>query len=383
MLRRTTPAARLLAPVLLALLAGTRPAVAQSGYVQTNLVSDVPGLAATLDPQLKNSWGMSFSPAGPFWVSNAGTGTSTLYNGAGTKLGLVVNIPGPGGGVPGVPTGQTFNTTGAFALPNGANANFLFAGATGTISAWNGAAGTTAVTVVNGFPSSSYTGIAVSGSGATARLYAANFGAGRVDVFDGAFNPVAGGFTDANVPAGYVPYNVQNVGGSIIVTYALKDPTTGQEVVGAGNGYVDVYDTSGALVRRLASGGALDAPWGMALAPAGFGRFGGDLLIGNFGDGTINAFDPTTGAALGALLGTDGRPLVNEGLWGIAFGNGGAAGSPDALYFAAGINDEADGLFGRITATPEPGSLALMAAGVGLLAVVGARRARRDAAGMG
>ncbi len=367
------------AAALAALAAVARPADAQSVYGQTNLVSDVPGLARTLDPLLKNPWGVAFSATGPFWVSNAGTGTSTLYNSAGVKQALVVTIPGPTAGVPSVPTGQAFNGTGAFALPNGASASFIFAGATGTISAWNGAAGANAVTMVNGFPGAAYTGIAVGGSGASARLYAANFGAGRVDVFDGSFAPLAGGFADPTIPAGYAPFNVQSVGGTVVVTYALKDPVTGLSIPGAGAGYVNVFDAGGTLVRRLSSGGALNAPWGMALAPAGFGTLGGTLLVGNFGDGIINAYDPLTGAPRGVVAGADGAPLVNTGLWEIAFGNGGNGGDRNVLYFAAGINNEENGLFGGIAVIPEPGSLALVAVGLALVAAGGARRARRGA----
>lgn len=379
---RSTPSrwAAIAAPAAVGALLLVAPprAGAQSAYGQTNLVSDVPGLARTLDPLLQNPWGVSFSPTGPFWVSNAGTGTSTLYNGAGVKQALVVTIPGPTGSVPSVPTGQVFNGAGAFQLANGSNATFLFAGATGTISGWNGAAGATAITMVNGFPGSAYTGIAIAGTGASARLYAANFGAGRVDVFDGAFNAIPGGFNDPNIPAGYAPFNVHTVGGSIVVTYALKDPITGRSLPGAGAGYVDRFDANGAFVQRLVSGGALNAPWGVALAPAGFGTLGGSLLVGNFGDGTINAFDPVTGLARGTITGANGAALVNSGLWEITFGNGGAGGDANALYFTAGINDERNGLFGSIAVIPEPGTLALVGAGFGLVAAGAARRRRRE-----
>ena len=366
--------------LLLALAAATLPtAAARAQYAQTNLVSDIPGLALHTDAQLKNPWGISFSPTSPFWVSDAGTGVSTLYNGSGVKQALVVTIPGPGGGVPGVPTGQVFNNAASFQLPNGTNATFIFASATGTIAGWNGAAGATAVTEVNGFPGASFTGLAIAGSGASARLYAANFGTGRVDVFDGSFAPLtlAGAFADPTLPPGYAPFNVQNVGGNIVVTYALKDPVTGRDIPGAGHGFVDVFDQNGALIRRVATDGVLDSPWGVALAPASFGPFGGALLVGNFGDGTIHAFDFFTGAMLGQMTDASGAPIVNDHLWGIAFGNNGAGSNPNALYFAAGIDDEQHGLFGTLTATPEPGSFLLLATGLGAL-LVGAERKRKS-----
>ena len=366
--------------LLLALAAATLPnATARAQYAQTNLVSDIPGLALHTDAQLKNPWGISFSPTSPFWVSDAGTGVSTLYNASGVKQALVVTIPGPGGGVPGVPTGQVFNNAASFQLPNGANATFIFASATGTIAGWNGAAGPTAVTEVNGFPGSSFTGLAIAGSGSTARLYAANFGTGQIDVFNGSFAPVTvpGAFTDPTLPPGYAPFNVQNVGGNVVVTYALKDPVTGRDVPGAGHGFVNVFDQNGALIRRVATDGVLDSPWGVALAPASFGPFGGALLVGNFGDGTIHAFDFFTGAMLGQMTDATGAPIVNDHLWGIAFGNNGAGSNPNALYFAAGIDNEQHGLFGTLTATPEPGSLLLLATGLGAL-FVGAGRRRRE-----
>jgi uncharacterized protein (TIGR03118 family) len=370
----TRPLSRLtlLATVAVASLTTT---TAKAQYVQTNLVSNIPGLAANTDSQLRNPWGISFGPTTPFWISDANAGVSTLYNGLGVKQALVVTIPGPGGSVPGVPTGQVFNSTGAFAMTGG-TARFMFASATGNIAAWNPGLGSAAANVVLGPQGSSYTGLAIGGSGESARLYAANFGLGRVDVFDGSFAAVGGGFVDPTLPAGYSPFNVQNVGGNIVVTYAIFDPATGEDLDGAGHGIVDVYDANGTLLRRVATMGALNSPWGVALAPTAFGPFGGALLVGNLGDGTINAFDFFTGMMLGTISDINGNPLVNDGLWGITFGNGQATADPNSLYIAAGINDEQDGLFARITATPEPGSLVLLATGLGVV-LIGVRRRTR------
>jgi len=367
-------ATRRLSRLLLALAGvATLATPASAQYVQTNLVSNISGLAIHTDPQLQNPWGISFGAASPFWVSDNGTGVSTLYNGLGVKQGLVVSIPLPSG-APSAPTGQVFNNAGSFQLSNGSNASFLFATEQGTIAGWNGAAGTTALTqyISTG---GSYKGLAISGSGGTARLYAANFASGNVDMLDGSFNllNVPGAFTDPNLPAGYAPFNVQNINGNIVVTYAVRGDN-GDDVAGPGNGVVDVYDTNGNLLRRLSSGGALDSPWGLALAPNSFGPLGGALLVGNFGDGTINAYDFFTGAMRGTIMGPDGLPLVNDGLWGLAFGNGNATFDPNSLYITAGLNDEADGLFARIIATPEPGSLVLMATGLFGVIMVGKKR---------
>ena len=367
----TRPLSRLISALVGTVLAG---ATVQAQYVQTNLVSNIPGRAAHPDPDLQNPWGMSFSNGSPFWVSDNGTGLSTLYNGLGVKSGLVVSIPLPTGG-PSAPTGQVFNNTGSFQLSNGGNASFLFATEDGTIAGWNGAAGTTAITMVDRSQNASYKGLAIAGSGASARLYAANFATGTVDVFDGSFAPIAGGFVDPGLPAGYAPFNVQNIGGNIVVTYAVVGPT-GDDVAGPGNGVVDVYDVNGNLLRRVSSGGALNSPWGVALAPGSFGPFGGALLVGNFGDGTINAFDFFSGALLGTLMDGGGNPIVNDGLWAIAFGNHSATSDPNSLYLTAGLNDEADGLFARISMTPEPGSLLLMATGLGVV-LIGVKRRKQ------
>jgi uncharacterized protein (TIGR03118 family) len=358
------------AAIAMAAVIGGQPAAAQNQFKQTNLVSDVPGLAAHLDPQLSNPWGIAMSGGSPFWISDNNTGVSTLYNSAGIKQGLVVTIPG------GTPTGTVFNNTGSFQLANGNNASFMFATQNGSIAAWNSAAGTTALIAATS-PGAVYTGLAIGGSGATARLYAADLAGGAVDVYDNTFTKLTGSFVDPALPAGYSPFNIQNVGGSLFVAYALTDPVTHEETKGAGLGIVNEFDLNGGLLRRFATNGSLDAPWGFAQAPAGFGIFANALLIGNFGDGTIHGYDRTTGTEIGALLGIDGLPVVNDGLWAITFGNGGNGGTKDALYFTAGIDDEAHGLFGRLTVTPEPGSFGLMVIGLGLVSVVARRKKSR------
>jgi uncharacterized protein (TIGR03118 family) len=231
-----------------------------------------------------------------------------------------------------------------------------------------------------------YKGLALGSNGGNALLYATNFLTGKVDVFDNKFSPttLAGGFVDPNLPAGYAPFNIQNVNGKLYVTYALQDATHHDDVAGAGHGFVDVFSTNGVLLKRLISNGPLNSPWGIAVAPSGFGKFGGDLLIGNFGDGTINAFDPSTGAFLGKLDGSNGMPLVNQGLWDLSFGNGSQGSSTSDLFFTAGIpgngNIEDHGLFGKIgetsAQTPEPGILYLALAG---MAVCGLIRRRHRA----
>jgi uncharacterized protein (TIGR03118 family) len=241
-----------------------------------------------------------------------------------------------------------FNPTGGFKV-NGAPAKFIFDSEAGTVTAWN--AGTQAVTEAT-TPGAIYKGLAIANKGGSTFLFAANFHAGTIDVFNDAFAPVtlpAGAFTDPNLPQGFAPFNVQEVGGRLVVAYAMQDADAEDEVAGPGLGYVDVYDTAGHLIRRLISGGALDAPWGIALAPNGFGAFSGDLLVGNFGDGAIDAYDPRTGAFDGALKNRDGNRILVNGLWALRFGNG-VIGTPRTLLFTAGIGDEDHGLFGAIVA---------------------------------
>lgn len=330
-------------------------------FDQTNLVSNVPGLAATTDSNLINPWGVAFSATSPFWISNQGSGTSTLYDGAGNKVPLVVSIPGGAPPVTG-PTGQVFNSTTGFSLPNGSAAKFIFDSLNGTIAGWNG--GTSAVTEVT-TPGAIYTGLAIANSGAATYLYAAD-STGQIRVFSSSFLAVslAGNFTDPNAIAGYNPFNIQAIGSNLYVTYAKLTP----QGTGLPGGYVDVFNTDGTFVRRLTTGGSLYAPWGVTLAPSTFGSFGDDLLIGNFGNGEINAFNPMTGAFVGTLDGTNGQPIVNDYLWSLDFRTGGTNVDTNALYFTAGIDNQQGGLFGDLTLAPEPGSLLLMS--VGFLGIV-------------
>lgn len=351
------------------------PYWSQAAVIQTNLVSDISGLAANTDPNLKNPWGIALTPTSPFWISDNGTGVSSLYNGQGQPFPianpLVVTVPPPSGAnPPSSPTGQVFNGTSSFEVVPGRAARFIFATENGTIAGWNPVANPTnaILKVDNSASGAVYKGLAIGNNGAGDFLYAANFTAGKIDIFDATFNPatLAGNFTDPNLPAGYTPFNIQNLGGKLFVTYALTDANNPKEdSPGAGNGFVDVFDLNGNLERRLVSHGVLNSPWGLALAPAGFGEFGNDLLVGNFGDGKINAFDPLTGALLGQLHDNLGNPIVNEGLWGLQFGNGGNGGDKNKLYFAAGIENEEHGLFGRLEAIPEPGTLALVCGALG------------------
>jgi uncharacterized protein (TIGR03118 family) len=344
-------------------------------FKETDLVSDIPGRAAVTDPSLVNPWGISSSATSPFWVSDNGTGLSTLYNTAGAKQGLTVTIPPPAGSTDtSAPTGTVFNA----ATTSFGGARFIFATEGGTIDAWS--SGTTAVAKVdNSGSGAEYKGLAIGNNGSGNYLYATNFTTGNIDVFDSNFaaTSLTGSFTDPTMAAGYRPFNVQNLGGQLYVTYALRDPITGDDVGGPGHGFVDVFDLNGNLVRRLASMGPLDSPWGLALAPSGFGPFAGDLLVGNFGDGMINVFDPLTGMFIDSLRDPSGNPIVVEGLWGLIDGNGGSGGAANSVYFAAGIagdgSVEDHGLFGRLSSVPDTGMTLLMVAGA-LIGLIGLQR---------
>ena len=320
-------------------------------FTQVNLVGNNDEYnPARVDPLLVNGWGLAFSPTGIAWISAQGTGVSTVYNGEGSQVLPAVSIPSPGGATGGNPTGIVFNGSTDFKLPNGNPARFIFDGVDGVISGWNG--GPAAIKVIDNSSTSAYTGLAIANDGGNNFLYAANFRAGKIDVFDKDWAEVnTKPFMDPNLPAGYAPFNIQAVGQQLYVMYAKVDPAEGEEEKGPGLGYVDIYNTDGSFVKRFVSNGQLNAPWGIAWAPAGF--FGTDenaqpaILVGNFGDGHINAYSPN-GNFLGQLR-AHGNPIVIEGLWAISFPPATATSiNPNRLYFAAGPDDEEDGLFGYI-----------------------------------
>jgi uncharacterized protein (TIGR03118 family) len=358
-------------------------------YVVTNLVSDTSKITAQhTDPVLQNAWGVAFTPAAsPFWIADNVTGCSTLYDGTGVKQALQVSIPLPGNVVPSTdchtvtpppanppnptpaaPTGMVWNPTTnpvtAFLVPGTSlPASFIWATEDGTISAWTGGlanltpplpANNAVLAVDNSkFPNAAngavYKGLVFGVNANGVFLFATNFRAGTVDVFDHNYKPASttGGFKDPDIPHGYAPFGIQNINGDLFVTYALQNAAMHDDVAGRGNGFVDVFDTDGNLLRRFATRGRLNSPWGVARASFAFGRFSGDILVGNFGDGKINAFD-SDGNFLGTLKDAKSKPLVIDGLWTLTLG-GGAKSSSDTLYFTAGPNGETDGLFGTIT----------------------------------
>lgn len=331
-----------------------------SAYRMTTLLSDVPGLAPVLDPLLVNPWGLTVRGTSPFWVANNGTSTTQLIrdpNGAGPVVlnasPQTVNIPG------GLPTGTVGNSTTDFQItpPGGgtpAAANFIFDSITGNITAWNGSSGAAAQNVVS-MPGHVWTGLAIGVASGGNRLYAADFANNHIDVFNGTFTAttVPGGFIDLSIPSNYAPHNIQNLGGSLYVAYA-RVGGDGLPVDGVGNGYVRKFTTDGALVPGFAiNNGALNAPWGLVIAPASFGIFGNALLVGNFGDGnpSIHAYNPVTGAFLGTLQDESGNGIFIDELWALQFGNGGNGGDVNTLYFTAGIGEEEHGLFGKLNPT--------------------------------
>lgn len=357
--RRLRILASVAAMATLAMLAFPVSAFAQSltyadgFYQQTNLVSDLPGAQFT-DSQLVNPWGLVASSTSPWWISDNGTGLSTLYDGQGVKKPLTVTIPVPAGSTA-APTGTVFSSTGFNISENGVTApsRFIFSTEDGTISAWTPTVDQThAILEVdrsNVGAGAVYKGLAIGSNAAGTFLFATNFRAGTVEMFDTNFNYV-GSFTDPKLPKGYAPFGIQNIGGNLYVTFALQDAAKHDDVAGHGHGFVDLFNTDGHLVRRIASHGDLNSPWGLAMAPANFGKFSNDLLVGNFGDGLIHAFNPLTGAHRGVLTDTHGAPIRISGLWALQFGNGAAAGATNELFFTAGLDGEAHGLFGDIQA---------------------------------
>jgi uncharacterized protein (TIGR03118 family) len=335
-------------------------------FTQTNLVSDTPGAAPTIDPNLINPWGIANSATSPFWVSDNGMGVTTVYTGAGTKVNvggldaITIATP-PGQTSPASPTGDVFNIAASgFDITRGGltgSSVFIFATEDGTISGWNPnvdiASSVLAVDNSQGGAGAVYKGLAIGQTEDGTFLYAANFRNGTVDVFDQSFNQV-NSFTDKHLPQGYAPFNVQVLDGHLFVTFALQDADKHDDVAGAGNGFVDEFDLEGHLLDRVASRGPLDSPWGLAIAPSSFGEFAGDLLVGNFGDGTINAFDMKNDHFEGKLLDAKGAPITIGDLWALVPGNGSANSDPNKIYFTAGVENEAHGLFGSLSAIPEP-----------------------------
>src|SRR6201987_5436400 len=341
--------------------------IAGRSYVQTNLVSDIPGLAAHTDPNLKNPWGTSVGPGSPIWVSDNHAGVTTLYDGPRKPPPRVVTIPAPpsaGAGAVGAPTGQAFNTfdptsTDFVISKDGVSgpAFFLFATEDGTIAGWNPSVDNThAVIAVDhstatdpaGDVGANYKGLALVSTPSGKFIYATSFRFGRVDVFDNHFNLV-NSFSDPTIPAGFAPFGIHNIGGKLYVTFAKQGPGKNDDAARPGNGFVDVFSPNGDLLQRLVRRGRLDSPWAVTLAPSSFGVFGGDILVGNFGNGRINAYDPATGKFQGELMRPEGGPITIDGLWGLRFAPTALNAITNALYFTAGLNHEADGLFGTLT----------------------------------
>jgi uncharacterized protein (TIGR03118 family) len=344
----------LCAGALFGALAGSLSAA--NAYLVHNLVADQPGIADHTDPNLVNPWGNGFSAGSPFWIGDNGTGLSTLYDGTGTPSSTVVEIPAAGGGTNGPVSGVIVNSvTTAFLLAAGKQSQFMFCSEDGVISGWNSSVDATHAKVLldNSKNNAVYKGLAMGSTTAGPVLFVANFNSGKVEVYDANMNPIvnAGAFTNPAVPAAFAPFNIQVMNGKVFVVYAMPDAEKHDDVAGPGNGYVSVYDMSGNLLQSLIAAGNLNSPWGLAIAPATFGDFGGALLVGNFGDGKINAYNLTTGALMGTMNDREGNPIIIPGLWSINFGNGSRSDAA-TLYFTAGPNDESDGLLGSVQAAP-------------------------------
>src|ERR1700733_13126420 len=355
-----------------------------TGFADTAMVSDKLGVVATttkIDANLSNPWGVAIAPGLPFWVADNNSNLSTLYSGTGAiqtdsitgNNEVGITIPASAAGVPANPTGQVYNGGGGFLIPTSAGQEsslFIFDGEGGTIAAWASGRGATAVTayddgVANGANHAVYKGLALGTVNGASFLYATDLHNNKVDVFDTNFTKPAamqGKFVDPTMPAGFVPFGIVAVNGQLYVSFTKQDAAKHDETTGAGLGYVDVFDLSGNFVSRFASAGALNAPWGMAVAPSGFGSLAGDLLIGNFGDGKINVFAPNGTAlatSMGPLTGTNGGTITIPGLWALVFGNGDSDKPVTTLFYTAGFADQTDGVFGSIavtvtTAAPPP-----------------------------
>jgi len=341
-------------------------------FADTALVSDKAGVVATtttIDANLQNPWGTAVAPGLPFWIADNNSNLATLYTGTGTvetstitgSNSVGIAIPASAAGVQANPTGQVYNATGGFLIHtvNGMeSALFIYDGEGGTIAAWAANSGATAVTayddgIVNGANHAVYKGLAIGSVNGATFLYATDLHNNKVDVFDTNFSKPAamqGKFVDPTMPAGFVPFGISAVSGQLYVTYAKQDSAMHDEVTGAGMGYVDVFDMSGNFVTRFASQGMLNAPWGIAVAPSGFGSIAGDVLIGNFGDGTINIFTPSGSLAtvVGQLMVSNGGTLAIPGLWSLVFGNGDPDKPLTTLFYTAGFANQTDGVFGSI-----------------------------------
>ena len=360
-MHRLVPAA-LAATLAAALLVVGASSASRPGnhYQVTPLASDVSGLAPVTDANLQNTWGLARGPVTPWWIANNGTASTSVYTSTGTR----VDIGGlPAQGVPGAPTGAVFaGIAGQFQVGTAADptalgtSNFVFDSEDGTISAWRIGSTAAQVTVDMSSSDAVFKGLAVSNGPSGPRLYATDFANRSVDVFDGSWNPVrvAGAFVDPGLPKDFSPFGIQTIGDRVFVTYAEQQPGSDDEAHGQGLGFVDAYDLDGKFLGRVAQHGQLNAPWGLAQAPASFGRFGGDLLVGNFGDGHINAYEEMSNGHFehrGTLHAATHGKLSIDGLWALEFGNSGPNGDPQTLFFTAGIDDEAHGLFGTITPT--------------------------------
>jgi len=327
----------------------------RSAYAVKSLVSDGGVPADHVDASLVNPWGIAFNPTGLVWVSNNGTATSTLYDGAGVKSTLTVTTPAGARGAGG-PTGIVFSGSNDFQVRSptvAAASRFIFASTNGVISGWAPSVnGTNAILAYDAPDGAVYTGLAIAANGNGNFLFATDFRNNKIDVLDRTFVKVipSGNFVDNRLPSGYAPFGIQAIQGNLYVMYAKQDINTGRHVAGQGLGFVTVFDSNGNFIRRVASRGRLNAPWGIALAPADFGRFSNRLLVANFGDGTINAYDAANGDYVGRLRTDDGRVIKVDGLWGLSFGNGMSLQHTNALFFTAGPNGGASGQYGRIEA---------------------------------